>query len=209
VAVDLHYPPAERPSGTKKDEEMNYRIAEEHRRFSIQVSKNGKDWHDLHPTTHIPRYFDSLEDARSWVDTIRKGVVYHDADAPEITDKPLKRFWVTYRFHNQSDASIHEDEVFANGEDEAINKVIANHNHQIEWHTIKDAPNIAQDERKAEGGESMPRYELAWFKKRIGSKVMIHSKKGSICLRTIENDIDAGYAFNSQFEHELRYSDPS
>jgi hypothetical protein len=57
-----------------------YRIAEEHNRFSIQVSKNGKDWHDLHPTTHVPRFFDSLADARSWVATIKRGVVYHDAE---------------------------------------------------------------------------------------------------------------------------------
>jgi hypothetical protein len=67
-----------------------YRIVEEHRRFSIQVSKNGKDWHDLYPTTHIPRFFDSLADARSWVATIKKGVVYHDAEAPPLSESDLQ-----------------------------------------------------------------------------------------------------------------------
>ena len=68
-----------------------YRIAEEHNRFSIQVSKNGKDWHELHPTPHIPRFFDSLADARSWVATIKRGVVYHDAeDAPNLAQDERK-----------------------------------------------------------------------------------------------------------------------
>jgi hypothetical protein len=68
-----------------------YRIAEEHNRFSIQVSKNGKDWHELHPTPHVPRFFDSLADARSWVATIKRGVVYHDAeDAPNLAQDERK-----------------------------------------------------------------------------------------------------------------------
>ena len=68
-----------------------YRIAEEHKRFSIQVSKNGLNWHDLHPTPHVPRFFDSLADARSWVATIKRGVVYHDAeDAPNLAQDERK-----------------------------------------------------------------------------------------------------------------------
>jgi hypothetical protein len=60
-----------------------YRIAEEHNRFWIQYS-NGMVWHDLNQP-HIPRFFDSLADARSWVATIKRGVVYHDAeDAPNL-----------------------------------------------------------------------------------------------------------------------------
>jgi hypothetical protein len=58
-----------------------YRIAEEHNRFWIQYS-NGMVWHDL-SLPRVPRFFDSLADARSWVATIKRGVVYHDAeDAP-------------------------------------------------------------------------------------------------------------------------------
>jgi hypothetical protein len=61
-----------------------YRIAEEHNRFRIQYS-NGMVWHDLSAIPRVPRYFDSLADARSWVATIKKGVVYHDAeDAPNL-----------------------------------------------------------------------------------------------------------------------------
>jgi hypothetical protein len=56
-----------------------YRIAEEHNRFWIQYS-NGMVWHDL-SLPRVPRFFDSLEDARLWVATIKRGVVYHDAEA--------------------------------------------------------------------------------------------------------------------------------
>jgi hypothetical protein len=55
-----------------------YRIAEEHNRFRIQYS-NSRDWHDLNQL-HVPRFFDSLADARSWVATIKRGVVYHSAE---------------------------------------------------------------------------------------------------------------------------------
>jgi hypothetical protein len=62
---------------------VQYRIAEEHNRFRIQYS-NGMVWHDLNQP-HVPRFFDSLADARSWVATIKRGVVYHDAeDAPNL-----------------------------------------------------------------------------------------------------------------------------
>jgi hypothetical protein len=65
-----------------------YRIAEEHNRFRIQYS-NGMVWHDLN-LPHVPRYFTSLADARSWVATIKRGVVYHDAEAPPMTEDDLK-----------------------------------------------------------------------------------------------------------------------
>jgi hypothetical protein len=70
-----------------------YRIAEEHNRFRIQYS-NGMVWHDLNQA-HVPRYFDSLADARSWVATIKRGVVYHDAETPPLTDSDLE--WVDSR----------------------------------------------------------------------------------------------------------------
>jgi len=55
-----------------------YRIVELNRMFSIEVKK-GKEWGDLN-LYGVPRYFDSLADARSWVATIKRGVVYHDAE---------------------------------------------------------------------------------------------------------------------------------
>lgn len=90
-----------------------YRIAEEHNRFRIQYS-NGMVWHDL-VLPHVPRYFDSLADARSWVATIKRGVVYHEAE---------------------------------------------------------DAPNLAQDERKAEDDTSDGIKPLEWFEERVGSNIV-------------------------------------
>jgi hypothetical protein len=58
-----------------------YRIAEQYRQFTIQVRHDGKEWRDLSAMPRVPRFFDSLADARSWVATIKRGVVYHDADA--------------------------------------------------------------------------------------------------------------------------------
>ena len=55
-----------------------YRIVELNRMFSIEVKK-GKEWGDLN-LYGVPRFFDSLADARSWVATIKRGVVYHDAE---------------------------------------------------------------------------------------------------------------------------------
>ena len=54
-----------------------YRIAEQYRQFTIQVRHDGKEWRDLSAIPHVPRFFDSLADARSWVATIKRGVVYH------------------------------------------------------------------------------------------------------------------------------------
>ena len=63
---------------------VQYRIVELYKRFHIQVRHDGKEWRDL-SLPHVPRYFDSLANARSWVATIKRGVVYHDAeDAPNL-----------------------------------------------------------------------------------------------------------------------------
>jgi hypothetical protein len=70
-----------------------YRIGERDRRFWIEVKSN-KAWVSLNQTG-VPRYFDSLADARSWVATIKKGVVYHDAEIPSMSEDDLK--WVDSR----------------------------------------------------------------------------------------------------------------
>ena len=128
-----------------------YRIVEEHRRFSIQVSINGHDWRGLHDIPHVPRFFDSLADARSWVATIKRGVVYHDAE---------------------------------------------------------DAPNLAQDERKAEARLIGPIYDLGWFKRRIGSVVVLRDTHGNAMRRTLCDTHDSERAHASQFIPNLRYHDP-
>jgi hypothetical protein len=124
-----------------------YRIAEEHNRFSIQVSKNGKDWHELHPTPHVPRFFDSLADARSWVATIKRGVVYHDAE---------------------------------------------------------DAPNLAQDERKAKDDTSNGIKPLEWFEARIGKHIIFKANNARIY---IEKEAHALNIFAWQHAYGYRYSD--
>jgi hypothetical protein len=66
-----------------------YRIGERDRRFWIEVKSN-KVWVSLNQT-NVPRFFDSLVDARSWVATIKRGVVYHDAeDAPNLAQDERK-----------------------------------------------------------------------------------------------------------------------
>ena len=122
-----------------------YRIAEEHNRFRIQYS-NGMVWHDL-SLPHVPRFFDSLEDARSWVATIKRGVVYHDA---EDADEGLQ--W----FLNRIGMKITRD-----GHPTSF-KIIDEHHAKTAYETsrkfgyaYKDAPNLAQDERKAESGNKV------------------------------------------------------
>jgi hypothetical protein len=59
-----------------------YRIVELHRRFHIEKLAKGNSWDSWIALNepHVPRFFDSLADARSWVATIKKGVVYHDTE---------------------------------------------------------------------------------------------------------------------------------
>ena len=49
-----------------------------------------------------------------------------------------KRFLVTYRYTNRTDASLHEDEIEARNCVEACSKVCSNHNYEVEWHTVKE-----------------------------------------------------------------------
>jgi hypothetical protein len=61
---------------------IEFRIAENRRKFYIE-HLDGKFWR-LYEEPHVPKYFDSLADARSWVATIKRGVVYHDVEAPRV-----------------------------------------------------------------------------------------------------------------------------
>jgi hypothetical protein len=79
VGTRINRPRPEEWCGAKAEETMSeYRIGERDRRFWIEVKSN-KAWVSLNQTG-VPRYFDSLADARSWVATIKRGVVYHDAE---------------------------------------------------------------------------------------------------------------------------------
>jgi hypothetical protein len=125
-----------------------YRIAELHRRFHIE-QKTGKEWHDVR-FENVPRYFDSLDDARSWVATIKRGVVYHDAeDAP----KSLHSVW----------DEMDDDMLSANV---PTGEVVGLLTHWRNKYTItrKDAPNLPVGECKAEDDTSIK--PLEWFAER-------------------------------------------
>jgi hypothetical protein len=71
-----------------------YRIVEAYRKIWIEKQTSGGAWLP-YDNKHVPRFFDSLADARSWVTTIKRGVVYHDAEEPSMSEDDLK--WVDSR----------------------------------------------------------------------------------------------------------------
>ena len=56
-----------------------YRIAEQNGEIWIEESKDGKNWHTVQ-IHNVPRYHATVADARAWVATIKRGVVYHSAE---------------------------------------------------------------------------------------------------------------------------------
>jgi hypothetical protein len=150
-----------------------YRIAEEHKRFYIEVRHDGKEWHDL-KIPNVPRFFDSLADARSWVATIKRGVVYHDAEAPPLSESDPQ--WESAR----------DFRIFRN-------------------HDAEEAPNLAQDERKAEGDTSDGIKPIGWFLERVGKQVW---NKSHGYMIEIDSRADAMRVSGCQ-QVGYRYSDPS
>ena len=73
-------------------------------------------------------------------DDLRNGVI--DTETAQTLLLGLfsvsKRFLVTYRYTNRTDASLHQDEIEAQNYVETYNKVCANHNWEVEWHTVKE-----------------------------------------------------------------------
>jgi len=175
-----------------------YRIGERDRRFWIEVKSN-KVWVSLNQTG-VPRYFDSLADARSWVATIKRGVVYHDAeDAPKV--RTLSSIFEDVDMELAVWMEMDNDMQSSNVPTSEISGLLAR------WHnryTInrKDAPNLAQDERKAEDDTSDSIKPLEWFEERINSEIynftMGYSTK---CLfpKTTHG---------LQYSHGWRYYDP-
>jgi hypothetical protein len=66
-----------------------YRIVEAYRKIWIEKQTSGGNWLP-YDNKHVPRFFDSLADARSWVATIKRGVVYHSAEAPPLSESDLQ-----------------------------------------------------------------------------------------------------------------------
>jgi hypothetical protein len=134
-----------------------YRIAELYNQYSIEVDDGGDKWVDAYMLMpRVPKFFDSLADARSWVATIKRGVVYHDVEAPRV------------------------------------------------YNDAEDAPNLAQDERKAEGGTSGVIKRLLWFDERIGLEVMNQHKDKIL----VKSDEHAKHLYNLERKGLYQYSDP-
>ena len=69
---------------------VQYRIGEMNNSFWIEHTDRHGNWHRI-SESGVPRFFDSLADARSWVATIKRGVVYHDAEgAPNLAQDERK-----------------------------------------------------------------------------------------------------------------------
>ena len=122
-----------------------YRIVEENRQIWIEQLVKGKSWDSWVAVDkpNVPRYHPTVADARSWVKTIKRGVVYHE---PE--DDGLQWFL---------------DRVGKTVVRDAMRVVIIDTDHARHLHTASvemgyvytDAPNLPVDERKAESGNKV------------------------------------------------------
>ena len=188
-----------------------YRIAEEHNRFRIQYS-NGMVWHDL-SLPHIPRFFDSLADARSWVATIKRGVVYHEAEdalgdplIPTHIKPRTAEMWsfllvnALRSLTEEQMAGLCIDLYVRSAKWQYIDARIKEH----KKHSAEDAPNLAQDERKAEGSTSGVIKRLLWFDERIGLEVM-DQHNGKILVKSDEH---SKHLYNLERKGLYQYSDP-
>jgi hypothetical protein len=176
-----------------------YRIVEHNRRFHIQeLIKKGpfnssESWLDLPDIPHVPRFFDSLADARSWVATIKKGVVYHDAEETEADRLDNIAIDSTKLFHQWAERYDAED-----APSDAVSDA------------VKDAPNLPVDERKAEDDTSDGIKPLKWFIERIGKEVY---RKGGVtqdeCATIVILSHRVAVAcFRFQSKYGFQYSDP-
>ena len=191
-----------------------YRIVELHRMFSIEVKK-GKEWGDLN-LYGVPRFFDSLADARSWVATIKRGVVYHHAE-DALSDplipthiKPRTAEMWSFLLVNalrslteEQMAGLCIDLYVRSAKWQYIDARIKEH----KKHTAEDAPNLAQDERKAEDDTSDGIKPLEWFEERIGKDVTRINNGGYFDLRIWNRDT-AKILYNKQKKGFIEYSDP-
>jgi hypothetical protein len=122
-----------------------YRIVELYRQYFIEASVDGTKWAMVdHP--RIPRYHESVELARSWVDTLRRGRIIHSVEDDGL-QWFLDRVGKVVYGHYPNKSGIQAFPI--------IDTDHARHLHtaSVEMRYVyTDAPNIAQDERKAEKG---------------------------------------------------------
>jgi hypothetical protein len=190
-----------------------YRIGERNRKFWIE-RRTGGDWIIMHERDGVPRYFDSLADARSWVATIKRGVVYHDAE-DALSDplipahiKPRTAEMWSFLLVNalrclteEQMAGLCIDLYVRSANWQYIDARIKEH----KKHSAEDAPNLAQDERKAEDDTSDGIKTLEWFKERVGRSIENTKCGWNI---PIHNQWQAQVAHDSQAQYDVRYADP-
>ena len=175
---------------------MNYRIVELHRQYSLECSKDGTKWLPVN-TTNVPRFFETLEDARSWVATIKRGVVYH-----ELEGKGLQ--W----FLDRIGKKLVRDGLTVPVMDDDH----ARHLHRLSQemgYVYEDASNLPVDERKAEDDTSNGVKPLEWFLERVGKDVR---REGGMmkCQSAIVNIYSEDLAITCCTYHQAfgwRYSD--
>ena len=177
---------------------IEFRIAENRRKFYIE-HLDGKFWR-LYEEPHVPRFFDSLADARSWVATIKRGVVYHDA---EYADEGLQ--WFLNRIGKKITRDGHPTSFEIMDEEHA--KTAYRVSKQMGYAYV-DAPNLAQSERKAEDDTSDGVKPLEWFLERVGKNIRL--KGGNLYLITSKENAYRWHdtQFTEGHEDVFRYSDP-
>jgi hypothetical protein len=121
-----------------EENRMNYRIVEENRQIWIE-EHNGKKW-VVTDEPNVPRYHPTVDDARSWVATLRMGRVIHS-----VEDDGLQWF-----LNRVGKSVVCNGNTFNIPDDDYARHL---HTASVEMGYIYiDAPNLPVDERKAEKG---------------------------------------------------------
>jgi hypothetical protein len=132
---------------------LEYRIAELHRQYSLECSKDGQQWLPV-KATNVPQYFETLQDARSWVATLRRGRVIHS-----VEDDGLQWF-----LDRVGKSVVYNGMTFNILDDDHARHL---HTASVEvGYVFEDAPNLPVDERKAEKGIGLSPEDRAWVKSR-------------------------------------------
>lgn len=113
-----------------------------------------------------------------------------------------KLFLVTYRHKNRTDASIHEDTVSAIDYEEAVTKVCANHNFEVEWHMVKEINSTPPVTPQDEPLGFIESSEL------LSGKPSTHSEVGETTYKCDMCEADQVIEHKQVFKHEW-YTPPS
>ena len=174
-------------------DQIEYQIVEQNRQIWIERKIGNGSWVEVNESS-VPRYHASVELAREWVKTLRKGRVIHS-----VEDDGLQ--W----FLNRVGKMIRRDEHTFEHTFKVTDTNHARHLHRCSvdrGYVYKDAPNIAQDERKPDDGVK----PLEWFLERVGK--VVYNTKMRYPLEIHGEDF-ARFVFHMQKTDDMRYSDHS